>query len=239
MHSNILTDFEKAALLDPRAYTTYHARLIAPFDETVPPGETWLALNLWGIADGDSLSPEYYRHPQIDRPLILPDGTRFRSYLPTSGYAYICKPSSVAWDIRYRNPDVLLQQRLHRLRRLPQHRICLDIPAHSPMLQSASSLFPTDFEHGILISASHHNVSWVGLQIQTELGVGCMPADDEINDTHAMRFTGLNLIPFSRSIYTGARANPGSDSGLNNEQDLPISWAGSGVLRYCKLPSDW
>lgn len=228
-----------AALLDPRAYVTYHARLIAPFNITVPDGETWYALSLWNVVEGSNVVPEFMRVANVLNPVILSPGTNLRSLAADTGFAYICKPSLVtATDIRYRqNPLGLYLQRCARLRAdLPQYRLTVSVPANSNMGDHFSTNFPADFDYGLLLNISAQDVSWCGLEIMAD---GSMPIDNEVSDDHGIRWASATALPFDRATYNGIRVRAASWSGDPAEIGTPVSLAGSGVLRYVKLPVDW
>lgn len=223
---------DQAALLDPKAYEFVTGSQIPDWSITVPQGETWYSLNLWNVViNGVTF---YHRVNDARRPLLLPSGTTLSQLSGSNAsYAYLCKPSLVMNDPRYQNdPKGLYFSRLHRLRNLALHALSVQIPSGSGLGLNVTEDFPEDFEDGLVVHVSQHDISWLGLSMLS----ATLNTLNEISDDHQQRVAESVFIPFRRSIFPFIRARAASVLGQQSEFS---SLAGTGAVLYYKLPSDW
>lgn len=250
----------QAALLDPNAYALT-STLSGGIDVTVPEGETWYVVNSFAV---------YFNTPTVvaqdDYPLhkrsgflrtldsrrnfMLPSGTRIRSNPAVNdAYIHVCNPSLVwAADERYGiDPRGLYYERLARLESLPIRELVLNAQGGGSIDDDVHVSIPDDFTAGMLIATSVYDVAWATF--------GRFNLNDEINNTHTLRFANTMLFPFRRDGIGGetfALKKGSTSDGANvgyPSMSFPIgsstdpAWAmpikGSANVLYQVLPSDW
>lgn len=220
---------DQAALLDPGAYTLYEGD---SFSVTVPAGETWFAINLWHVVVGSTYI--FQRVCDINRPVILPAGTTIAADGSQFALAYICKPSEVEGDSTWysANPRKLYYDRLESLKELTLHSLAVTIDSGEIWGTIESTAFPTDFDDGLVVLASAHDVAWLTL----DSGTAGMNLQNEISDDHQMRFAEAIMVPFQRATFANIKARAANVSGDTNDFS---SMAGKAAVYYFKLPADW
>lgn len=213
---------DMAALLDPDAYEYV---LGGTESRTVDAGETWYLVSGWWIEGGTH--HWFHRHADHREALPLSEGTTLELTNPIGGGAnphmVLCKPSLVTGgDARYStDPRALYFDRLRKVGELEQ----FTVSAATTGSGLASTSFPTDFDNGLVIHVSTHDVSWTILGDSAD--TGGMILQDEISDATRVRFAYTVVIPFVRTTFPKLRLRGASQA------------EGRSVIRYLKLPEGW
>lgn len=233
----------RAALLDPRCYEYV---IGDDWVRTVPPGETWFALNLWWL---DAMPDAWWFHRPLDvhRALPLPAGTVLKTgggYPGRHGFAYYARPQKVFYiDARYAiAPQALYYERLERLESLPLRFTSVSIAPGSEIGLVVGARFEwgdAETRYGILRHTSTNDLSWtimVGGHSSHPSYMDATNTLNEVNDSHAIRFAEPTLCPFARNIWNGiwgkAASWVGDYSGVSSAH-------GHAVVAWSELPEDW
>lgn len=218
----------KAASLDPDSYMLLTEKNLPV---TVPKGETWYALNLWNIATTDG-ETTFLRTADAADTLALSAGTTLRlGPKSTFAVAYVSRPALVTNQERYQTAARrLYYRRLMRLGRLPQQDISARIDKYASEETKGNTPFPEDFEEGMIVLASVHDVAWV------TLNPSGMNLFNEVSDNHQNRVAEAIMVPFRRSDFTGIQVRAASVSG--EKADFSAT-DGVGSVRFVRLPANW
>ena len=224
---------DMAALLDPAC----HVYLLgSDWNITVPPGETWYALNIWSACRPGSSHLLFHRDADAGRPFIMPSGFDLESAHDSALILY-ARPKLVQdVDKRYlTDPRGLYFERLAVLRTLALHTISVERPADTPNTTESKAFMPDDFTAGLVTQWQCHDGAWLCL-IGSDSNI--INTQDEIDDKYPMRLTSSVLLPFRRAVFNGIWLFNGSHGG-NWDQQAPQAWTGWGAAHYVKLPSSW
>lgn len=210
---------DQAALLDPLAYEHVYATSTT---RTVPGGERYYLLNGWQLDDGSS-GLWYHRPADVDRALMIPDGGTVVTSSSSGSFMWLCKPSLVTGsDARYTDdPRALYFERIQRLGDLARYRLTGSATGSG----TTAATFPTDFDYGMAVHVSAHDVAWL---IMTDAsGNGMSNTHNEISDSHGFRWAEPTLFPFTRTTMPKILI-----------QGVSIG-SGRAAITYVKLPGDW
>lgn len=216
-----------AALLDPAAYEWIEGSNLT---ETVPSDETWYLVSAWYLV-GPGTRGWFHRHGDIHEALPLSPDTALTTWTAgtspgpsgATSFMYLCKPSLVVdGDSRYADdPRALYFDRIRAIGELEQFEVGVTDTGTS----GAETAFPTDFDNGLVIHASTHDVAWTILSnVADDAG---LILQDEISDSDRVRFASRVLLPFVRADFPSVRIR-----GANLSE-------GRSVVRYLKLPEGW
>lgn len=215
----------QAALLDPLAYVL---KVGTSQTHTVGTGETDYLVGGWYLQATGGGTSFFHRQADFRDALPLSDGTVITTDGSNAGsYAYICKPSLVTGsDARYTSdPRALFFDRYMAIGQLTHYAIGATDSIGGNNVVTAT--FPNDFTYGLIIHASQHDVSWVGLE---HTGADfTMAVLNEIGDNDALRLAESCVFPFTRTVFPKFKLRGGSDG---DDQ-------GRGTIRYLKLTGGW
>lgn len=217
-----------AALLDPAAYVLQKGN---GWSVTVPTGEVFYLMNAWNARFAATGQTFWCRKPNVFEATLLPAGTTIEDngVGGEGGMAYYCRPSLVLSDTRYRDPRSLYFERIQRRKSLPVFQVH---NVWSGGTQSAGTLFPDDFDHGMITLAYVHDGSWT-ITANAAGSAGHCNLMNEVSDFHQWRAAESMLFPFKRVDHPRIESSGASVSGVG--RDLP----GNGGVFYHKLPADW
>lgn len=247
---------DKAALLDPNCYIYKSSN--AAF--TVVEDEPVFIMNCWQMTLPDHYGVAFFhRKLDADNAVMVPPGFALRycgAPAPSFAYVYYAKPSLVtAGDERYASdPRGLYFSRLQRLRGMVLHQLwgaCSQNQTASWIQANGynTKAFPTDFERGLLVQISTHNLSWMTIQKNGANPQQILATLDEADDIRPLRSTSRVLAPFKRSLFPHLFCGMGSMAWapIPGQELNPINplapgkqtYPGVGSVLYYKLPADW
>lgn len=231
---------DKAVLEDPDAYMwlgwTSHG-VNQQFDVTVPADETWWLIQAWQLkaqdAAGSALNLWFHRVGGIDRPFMLPGGTRLHteSTITSGGFAYICRPRMVQHLDKYKDPEALCYTRHKRLKSIALSELSVHVaPGASPT--NAYAAFPGGVDKALIQQVSCHDAAWIGMFGND---AAAMNLYNEISDAHSQRYGAADKYPVrveTFDIGLCIQNGTASGTGVGYEQ-------GYGHIWYQALPADW
>ena len=221
---------EQLALLDPDAYECVPST--PGWSRTVPAGERWWLVNGWWLqAPGQPSLRWYHRRLDVREAIPLPGGSILAAHGTTRGFAVWCNPCRVMG--RHHSAETKLAERLERLRTLPLRYCGTTVPAGGAVGQQPYASFPADFERGLILGTTSHDVAWTILKGGVTSGTNGANTLDELDDARSMRFAGATLFPFKRADWPIVRICSASVSGGGQ-----CLWGDGGII-YVALPSDW
>ena len=220
---------DQAALLDPLAYEHVYATSTS----RTPSGEHWYLVNGWQL-DAGSSQLWYHRPADVNRALIIPDGTTITTSSSSGSFMWICKPSLVkagganadtggaGGTNRYEtDPRALYFDRLMSLAAQSTYRIGANATGSGQVAQT----FPTDFTYGMVLHVSVHDVAW--LILTDSSGNGLSNTHNEISDSAQIRWAEPILVPFTRTTMPKILI-----------QGVSLG-SGRAHMLYAKLPAGW
>uniref|UniRef100_A0A9E7ZXW1 Uncharacterized protein n=1 Tax=Bosea sp. NBC_00436 TaxID=2969620 RepID=A0A9E7ZXW1_9HYPH len=234
---------DRAALLDPACHVYNYGN---SWSASVPVGENWYAMNIWGARVVGGSARVYHRlaDANIDHCFKMPASYSIDAGGATSLILY-ARPRLIqetdtlgpAGSNRYqRDPRRLFYERLDRLKRLPLNVVEVSRPAGTLAATITETFLPNDFTRGLVTHWNCHDGAYLALMGP---GSNIINTQDELDDKYPMRFTASVLLPFSRSVFDRVKLSNGSHDGTWGAQDGNQSWGGYGTAHYVKLPADW
>jgi hypothetical protein len=218
----------KAAQLDPAAYVTY---IGAAWDQTVPAGETWFALNIVG-RNGASGAPIIHRDPR--HPFELAEGTNIQSEGNSYNLLHVCKPSLVSALPAYADPKALYYERLAKLKHMQQY-FQKAVPSTANASFTGIVLFPECFTYGLVTSIDVFKASWAGL-VPPPASTVALNLVSEISDDHEQRIAhGGMFLPFERSVLPRFGVKGGNQAGDTSSYRAD----GYATIGFYMLDSTW
>lgn len=229
MNANEVTFWQgMAALLDPLAYTLSYGTAQS---HVVAASETDYLVGGWYLQSSSGGSAWFHRQADFRDALPLPAGGTVTTSASNAGsHMLICQPSLVTngtatnYDSRYvSDPRGLFFDRYMAIGTATAYEIGISDNTNT----GATTAFPADFTYGLVVHASQHDASWIGLE---HTGADfTLAVLNEVSDTSQIREAETVIFPFTRTAFPNFKFR-----GVTSPPD-----AGHGVLRYLKLPIGW